>query len=383
MTHKADGQFFEEKRNWSRRKDEILRCYLSAYIPKIMNLKRPVIIIDGFAGPGLFEDQSHGSPLIICNAVKDALSKNLRARQKLRVVCIEKDEEIFAKLESNLKHFEFASAKHGSFIDFADKIAQVANTHSLFLYVDPFTVRGLVWEELDRIYSSLDSGSSVEVLLNLNSQSFVREALSVLKTDLSGMDDESSGDEQVIGDTQIATLNSIAGGTWWKELIAERLDFPSTVTEFSRRYCEQMKRRFAEVVFHPIKAKPHHTVAKYDLVFGTRHVDGLKLMNDEMVKSRRELADMALPKEPTLFEVRSEELVPDVQRLPQIILDIARIPSARKEVMAVVVKSHFCEFHQTEIRRCIATLLATNQLKSDSRSSRINDETKIWTTKSL
>ena len=346
-----------------------------------MNVGKPVIIIDGFAGPGLFEDQSHGSPLIICNVVKEALSKNLRTRQKLRVVCIEKEEKIFAKLESNLKPFNFASAKQGSFIDFADKIAQVAKTHSLFLYVDPFTVRGLVWEELDRIYSSLDSGASVEVLLNLNSQSFVREALSVLKTDLSGMDDESSGDEQVIGDTQITTLDSIAGGSWWKELIAERLDFRTTVTQFSRRYCEQMKHRFAEVVFHPIKAKPHHSVAKYDLVFGTRHLDGLKLMNDEMVKSRRQLADMALPKEPTLFEVRSEELVPDVQRLPQIILDVAAIPIARKEVMAAVVKDYFCEFHQTEIRRCIATLLTTKQLKSDSNSSRINDETKIWTAK--
>ena len=142
-----------------------------------------------------------------------------------------------------------------------------------------------------------------------------------------------------------------------------------------------MKDRFREVVFHPIKAKPHHTVSKYDLVFGTRHIEGLKLMNDEMVKSRRKLAEMALPSEPTLFEIRSEELVPDVERLPQIIQDIAETPIPRKDVMAAVVRANFCEFHQTEIRQCIAALLKAKKLISDASTSRINDDTKIWTHK--
>ena len=36
MTHRAGDQFFDQKRLWSLRKDEILGCYLAAYLPEII-----------------------------------------------------------------------------------------------------------------------------------------------------------------------------------------------------------------------------------------------------------------------------------------------------------------------------------------------------------
>ena len=47
-----------------------------------------------------------------------------------------------------------------------------------------------------------------------------------------------------------------------------------------------LRRRFTEVGHLAIKAKPTHRVPKYYLLFASRHPDGLKLMNDAMVKSR-------------------------------------------------------------------------------------------------
>ena len=154
--------------------------------------------------------------------------------------------------------------------------------------------------------------------------------------------------------------------------------FPDTVTEFTREFCERLKDRFAEVVFHPVKAEPHHKVAKYFLVFGTRHADGLALMNDEMVKSRRTLADMAKPKEPQLFETRSEELVPDIEKLPEIVLEHARARMPRKDLINSVVQSNFCEFHRTEIRGCIERLLKSRKMQSESGKTMINDNVVVW-----
>ncbi len=103
-------------------------------------------------------------------------------------------------------------------------------------------------------------------------------------------------------------------------------------------------------------------------------------MNDEMVKSRRELADMARDlKQPTLFETRSEELVPDVDRLPAIILELAKNQITRKLLIAQVIKGNFCEFHRTEIRGSIESLLQSKRLISETGKSRINDDVKVWT----
>ena len=277
MSHKADARFFDNKRDWSRRKDEILGCYLCAYLPKIMMLRKPVLIIDGFAGPGKFKDGAYGSPLIICESVQQSLAKNLQSPQPATVVCIEKTPQLFLDLEKNLKPYEFASARQGSFSDYANEISNATKSKSVFLYVDPFTVEGLVWAELDQIFAGLDFGHSVEILLNLNSASFIRRGLSALKTQLDNMDEEDDEpvDAEILDDPQIETLDAVAGGSWWQEVVAQRLDFSATVNEFTHRFCEQMKTRFNEVVFHPIKAEPHHTVPKYFFVFGTRHIDGL------------------------------------------------------------------------------------------------------------
>ena len=50
---KADVRnIFKEKRPWSKYKDFILDYYLTPYIAKVKNLRRPILIIDCCAGPG-------------------------------------------------------------------------------------------------------------------------------------------------------------------------------------------------------------------------------------------------------------------------------------------------------------------------------------------
>jgi hypothetical protein len=127
-----------------------------------------------------------------------------------------------------------------------------------------------------------------------------------------------------------------------------------------------------------MKAMPNHSVPKYFLIFGSRHPDALLLMNDEMVKSQRVLADLAKPKDPTLFEMRPTSLVPDIETLPGIVLSHVQTPTNRGTVILNVVREHFCKFAVKEIRHSIENMLKEGKLKSETGKMKINNDVKIF-----
>jgi len=61
-----EAEFFKGKRPWSKIKDKVIGDYLVPYLRKVSRLRRKIIIVDAFAGQGIFEDGTKGSPLIIC-----------------------------------------------------------------------------------------------------------------------------------------------------------------------------------------------------------------------------------------------------------------------------------------------------------------------------
>ena len=60
-----ESEFFKGKRPWARIKDKVIGDYLVPYLNKVSKLKRTIVIVDAFAGQGIFEDGSKGSPIII------------------------------------------------------------------------------------------------------------------------------------------------------------------------------------------------------------------------------------------------------------------------------------------------------------------------------
>lgn len=384
MGHKADLSFFEEKKFWSERKDEILRCYLPPYLAKIATQNSPILIVDAFAGPGLFEDGKEGSPLIICDAVNEAISRRISV--PVSVMCIEPVPGLYDKLQKSISAFSFAQASKGNFLDYIDAIESKAKTHSVFLYVDPFTVEGLDLNAMDDVFRHLTlSRMSVEILLNFNSPIFARCGLSALKLTVPDSNPEIEDDEAIDASIKIPPsiekLNTIVGGEWWQEVLKTDESFAQKVDNISNGVCRFLSKRFKEVCKHPLKALPHHTVPKYDLIFASRSQDALLLMNNEMVKSQRKLADLAKPAQPTLFENRSVELIPDFDILPGLILKHTSKPKQRKQVIIDIVRENFCQFAQTEIRGSIEHMLKTGKLNSASGKTRINDQTEIWSVK--
>ena len=56
----TEEKFFEVKKPWSKIKDQIISKYLVPYLSKVKELKKPIIIIDAFAGPGVLEREVRG-----------------------------------------------------------------------------------------------------------------------------------------------------------------------------------------------------------------------------------------------------------------------------------------------------------------------------------
>ena len=93
--------FFREKKEWSIIKDDILSWYLEPYITKILTNRKPLLIVDCFAGKGKFDDGNDGSPLIILKKVTNTSSKYKEAR----VLCAFIEKKYYKELEANVSTY--------------------------------------------------------------------------------------------------------------------------------------------------------------------------------------------------------------------------------------------------------------------------------------
>ncbi len=133
MGHEADSSFFESKRPWSERKDLILGYYLKPYLPKVAQLRKPILIVDGFAGPGKFGDGKSGSPVIICDAISTRPPSMATAR--IKAIFIEKNQALHSRLSVNVQDRVFAQTRCMSFLDVIDEIYREAQSSTTFLYL--------------------------------------------------------------------------------------------------------------------------------------------------------------------------------------------------------------------------------------------------------
>ncbi len=377
MPHKADESFFHSKHEWSRRKDLVLSEYLKPYLPKIASQKKPILIVDGFAGPGRFDAGDRGSPLIIAEAVKAFLDRPAAAQ--VNVVCVEPDDAFYARLVENTEPYPFVTTLHKRFSDVLPTIEKHADTSSTFLYLDPFTITPFEWAAMEQVFRLVNEERvSVEVLLNFNGAHFTRIARA--SAGMARPNDDAGGEQDDAVLTEPAAfelLNAVAGGDWWQQFVNDDRPFADAVNSITDGYCRKLREQFNEVCRHDIKERSRHQLPKYTLIFGSRHPDALLLMNDAAVRSRDVLADTERPKEETLFETRSTDLVPDPGELDERILRATRTPLARKEVVLALIRDDFGRFSQGTIRERIGHLLKSRRLISSTGKTRINDTVRI------
>lgn len=376
--------FFHAKRPWSKYKDSILRYYLSPYIAKVAKLRKPILIVDCFAGCGQFADGEPGSPLIIAEAIQHWQSKGVAVAGEF----IEADTNNYSQLESALKpHSAYAKARLGRFENVVTQLASRAQSETLFLYIDPYTVKGLVFSQLKAIYDQIrNSQSSVEVLMNFNVATFMRWALAALQRtdelppDATNQESDYQSDDPNES-VELSTLNAIAGGEYWQAIASTpEMRFTQKLDAFTNSYVSLMLQSFTHVCKYPVKSKYSHQTPKYMLIYATRHSDGLELMNDAMCEARDQFLGSQF-QHGLLFDMTppEEDYVPAELKKALLRIVQTRGPMTRKELRVQAFGQFFCRVSKKTMNEVIGTLLKARQLFSATGKARINDSVRVST----
>jgi three-Cys-motif partner protein len=358
------SDFFQSKKPWSPYKDMILAYYLTPYLSKVCSLGKPVVVVDCFAGPGRFEDGSDGSPLIIAKAVRQIAEKG----KTVSAVFIEEKRKYFQRLQESVKDYQdVGRTVHGSFEESAKEIADMGRYNTVFAYIDPYGIKPLHFDTLAEIYANIAKGSSVEVLLNFNASSLIRNGLAALKC--SQQEDK---EEELDRTMTSADIDTIAGGSYWREIVTSDIPFSDKEAQCVFEYIRLMKRYFDEVCSYGIKEKYEHITPKYQLLFGSRHEDAFILMNDAICNAR----DKFLEKQRVdgyLFDMRADDEIHDPDRLRKAIEDNLTTSLTRKKLIVRAMHRVFAEYRESEYRRMVGSLLKDGILYSKSGKTRIND----------
>jgi three-Cys-motif partner protein len=296
----SNNSFFDEKRTWSRIKDELLKAYLAPYLAKVSRTRRPIIVADCFAGKGKFDNGEPGSPLIIADSISHQL--NDPASPEIKGVFIEK--KYFKDLKANIPAYSWCYPLEGDYEERMDYFVKEyqSRDQNLFLYVDPYGIKSVLFSQFEAIQKK-KGFKTVELLLNLNTFGFLREACRLLKKRPDFETESPAVYEQDVNSPD--RLDEIAGGSYWRDIIdkyySRQIKMAAAEEEFISQYCTQLRKIFRYVVNIPIKTTMSN-IPKYRIVFGTDHEDGLLLMADNMNKRWSAFREEARDKQSPLFE---------------------------------------------------------------------------------
>jgi three-Cys-motif partner protein len=142
--------YFAELKEWSERKLNLLDKYLDSatkIMASIGGTKRltKVYYIDGFAGTGIYEDGSQGSPVRAANLAKQ--NQDAGKSYTLKCINVEEDSKNFANLQESTKYFgNLVLNLPGTFTANVDHILKEIRNVPSICFLDPFGVEGLDWD---------------------------------------------------------------------------------------------------------------------------------------------------------------------------------------------------------------------------------------------
>jgi three-Cys-motif partner protein len=253
-------------------KHELLRRYLDAWLP-VMAQRRPrpgrVIVMDGFAGPGVYSNGEEGSPLIALRALIDHTAADRMGDTIYSFVFFEDDPERFASLQEQISRLKteyeewpanirIHPTEAMSFVTGGEwllgQIGEKARLAPIFAFVDPFGVSGLPLDLIRRLCQF----EGAEVFINYMRNTVQRFAgagnIDHHLRELFGNDDYAEADQHPDRQDRL------------RELYPERL----------RQECRFDFTLGFEMV--------NQTGQSYDLVYGTRSLKGVEKMKDAMWK---------------------------------------------------------------------------------------------------
>jgi three-Cys-motif partner protein len=362
--------FFKGKRPWSVIKDQILGSYITPYLSKVGKLNRRIVLIDAFAGPGKFDDDTPGSPLIICQAAEKHAAGNYLA---IFVNCETADHQKLTHVLSSFIERRSVIPILGTAADLLTRVREVLADQTVFLYLDPFGLKGCEFATIEPFLQRANEHST-EIVINLSVPIMHRLAAR----------NAIAGGGPVPSKVQSfhKRLSAVLGGDYWQPIF---WDSSKTPEEKTNEVMAKYRKRLTEFGLPysgscPVREKMGGRV-KYYITFCSRHPDAMLLMNDAMCTAYHQRMHEAQTIG-TLFEGTSWKDRRGSAELQNLVVElVAAVPGRnRRELWIDVVQQRFMRFLASEYKGAVKALVATTKLRvEDARGTgRLNDESRLY-----
>lgn len=268
------SKFHKSKKSAAVLKHAIIDSYATPFGSKTGSTSKDnrVSFIDGYAGPGRYDDGSEGSGAMLLRKAKE-LAAMSRPR-KVELHFVEDDKETVAKLRA-------VAEAEGDGVDYTitdgdiskhlPVLLDAVKDIPVFVYLDPCGLP-IPLEEVAAIFDrpSGPGAPATEVLINLTAS--LRRFAGMLYSD---KDNEKS----------LQVLDAACGGDWWRKAWLEKCPDKATATEDQKvaaelavveGYAEKLCERAGALGTWIIDVKPRADLKPlYYLVFATRSIHGM------------------------------------------------------------------------------------------------------------
>ena len=165
--------YYRERKEWSERKHRLLAAYLTPFVKILGGAWRGIVYyVDGFSGPGIYEDGSIGSPVLAAQH-----ATRLQEEGKHYGLCcinIELGRRNYVNLELNTKAYsQVAQNYHGTFGQHIENVLETIADYPALFFLDPFGVKGMEWRHVEPV---LHRKAPTDILLRFDSLTIARLA---------------------------------------------------------------------------------------------------------------------------------------------------------------------------------------------------------------
>ncbi|HZR39418.1 MAG TPA: three-Cys-motif partner protein TcmP [Ktedonobacteraceae bacterium] len=293
-------------------KHEMLRRYLGAWVPILINYCGRARIIDGFAGPGEYENGEIGSPLIALQTLLTHSDKEVQDalhRGSVELICIEQDPKRSQHLQKLLEQQkqELSCPPRlqpriitGTFVDEIGKLLTImerqharGNPHPTFVFIDPFG------------YSHTPLGVIASIL-----------RLPMCEVLITCMSEEINRFLSVDYRTKEQHYDTLFGTRDWRQITHDEPDATERMRRQHDLYRHQLLTAGGAKYVRSFRMRNQHNATDYFLFFGTNNRKGLTEMKRAMwgvdPTGAFEFSDFSNPYQPLLL---TEPNYADLQRL--------------------------------------------------------------------
>ncbi|MDR0532319.1 MAG: three-Cys-motif partner protein TcmP [Verrucomicrobiales bacterium] len=253
-------------------KIDILKSYVDAWFPILAtSFPKPILYVDGFAGPGYYTNHLTGSPLAALQSIKNTLVRDNIKIISPKITCafIEKDKDRFNVLESVLEEYrKEKKLEIKTFNTSFDEGMQQLETEypdsfngkdPIFVFADPFGGTGISFSTFKRCME----GTSCELLINLDTDGVARIF-------------------QARNNKWEEQLTSLFGEECWRDKLSEGTDTNTLKIQILDLYKECLRKiPGVDYIWH-FTMRGKQDSLNYNLVFATKHHRGLEKMKEAM-----------------------------------------------------------------------------------------------------